>query len=195
DPPGWNEPPAMEPPSLMWNLSTRCGTTPRDVERLHAMWNISTPCGTTPPDVERLHPVWNHPSRCGTLRSLRGTKRCSNPLEWNDVAPLRSTSASGSWTATTASRCPAEPVRRRAGAPRARAQGRARPARGSAFRGLGRRGSMCSTIETSAAKSELMSILGALGARRLIPVVVLDDARHAEPLAAALVAGGLPVAE
>lgn len=40
-----------------------------------------------------------------------------------------------------------------------------------------------------------MSILGALGARRLIPVVVLDDARHAEPLAAALVAGGLPVAE
>lgn len=54
---------------------------------------------------------------------------------------------------------------------------------------------MCNTIETSAAKSELMSILGALGARRLIPVVVLDDARHAEPLAAALVAGGLPVAE
>jgi len=35
----------------------------------------------------------------------------------------------------------------------------------------------------------------ALGAARLVPVVVVDDAAHAEPLAAALVAGGLPVAE
>jgi 2-dehydro-3-deoxyphosphogluconate aldolase/(4S)-4-hydroxy-2-oxoglutarate aldolase len=32
-------------------------------------------------------------------------------------------------------------------------------------------------------------------ARRLIPVIVIDDARHAVPLAEALVAGGLPVAE
>jgi 2-dehydro-3-deoxyphosphogluconate aldolase/(4S)-4-hydroxy-2-oxoglutarate aldolase len=37
--------------------------------------------------------------------------------------------------------------------------------------------------------------LTALGAARLVPVVVLDDADHAGPLAAALVAGGLPVAE
>lgn len=32
-------------------------------------------------------------------------------------------------------------------------------------------------------------------ARRIVPVVVIDDARKAEPLARALVAGGLPVAE
>ncbi|WP_372594369.1 bifunctional 4-hydroxy-2-oxoglutarate aldolase/2-dehydro-3-deoxy-phosphogluconate aldolase [Actinotalea sp.] len=37
--------------------------------------------------------------------------------------------------------------------------------------------------------------LSALGAARLVPVVVLDDAADADPLAAALVAGGLPVAE
>ncbi|ASN53699.1 bifunctional 4-hydroxy-2-oxoglutarate aldolase/2-dehydro-3-deoxy-phosphogluconate aldolase [Sinomonas sp. R1AF57] len=37
--------------------------------------------------------------------------------------------------------------------------------------------------------------LSALRAARLVPVVVLDDARDAAPLAAALVAGGLPVAE
>jgi 2-dehydro-3-deoxyphosphogluconate aldolase / (4S)-4-hydroxy-2-oxoglutarate aldolase len=35
----------------------------------------------------------------------------------------------------------------------------------------------------------------ALGRARLVPVVVLDDATHAGPLADALVAGGLPVAE
>lgn len=40
-----------------------------------------------------------------------------------------------------------------------------------------------------------MDVLSALGANRLVPVVVLDDAAHADPLAAALVAGGLPVAE
>ncbi|NLF03595.1 MAG: bifunctional 4-hydroxy-2-oxoglutarate aldolase/2-dehydro-3-deoxy-phosphogluconate aldolase [Actinomycetales bacterium] len=40
-----------------------------------------------------------------------------------------------------------------------------------------------------------MGILEELSAARLVPVVVLDDAKHAEPLAAALVAGGLPVAE
>lgn len=40
-----------------------------------------------------------------------------------------------------------------------------------------------------------MDTLTALGAARLVPVVVVDDAAHAEPLAAALVAGGLPVAE
>lgn len=34
-----------------------------------------------------------------------------------------------------------------------------------------------------------------VGAARLVPVVVLDDAAHAAPLAEALVAGGLPVAE
>jgi len=38
-------------------------------------------------------------------------------------------------------------------------------------------------------------ILERLAAHRLVPVVVLDDAAHAVPLAAALVAGGLPVAE
>ena len=40
-----------------------------------------------------------------------------------------------------------------------------------------------------------MDPLAALAAARLVPVVVLDDAAHADPLAAALVAGGLPVAE
>ncbi|NKX92418.1 bifunctional 4-hydroxy-2-oxoglutarate aldolase/2-dehydro-3-deoxy-phosphogluconate aldolase [Sanguibacter hominis ATCC BAA-789] len=37
--------------------------------------------------------------------------------------------------------------------------------------------------------------LDQLSAARLVPVVVLDDAAHADPLAAALAAGGLPVAE
>jgi 2-dehydro-3-deoxyphosphogluconate aldolase / (4S)-4-hydroxy-2-oxoglutarate aldolase len=40
-----------------------------------------------------------------------------------------------------------------------------------------------------------MDILSTLSAGRLIPVVVLDDAGAAGPLAAALAAGGLPVAE
>jgi 2-dehydro-3-deoxyphosphogluconate aldolase/(4S)-4-hydroxy-2-oxoglutarate aldolase len=40
-----------------------------------------------------------------------------------------------------------------------------------------------------------MDVLGALEAARLVPVVVLDDAASAGPLAAALVEGGLPVAE
>lgn len=40
-----------------------------------------------------------------------------------------------------------------------------------------------------------MSVLSDLSAARLVPVVVLDDAAHAESLAGALVAGGLPVAE
>lgn len=35
-------------------------------------------------------------------------------------------------------------------------------------------------------------VLDTLSAGRLVPVVVLDDAAHADPLAAALVAGGLP---
>lgn len=38
-------------------------------------------------------------------------------------------------------------------------------------------------------------LLEQLGTARLVPVVVLDDAESAEPLARALVAGGLPVAE
>ncbi len=38
-------------------------------------------------------------------------------------------------------------------------------------------------------------ILDRLAAHRLVPVVVLDDPRDADPLAGALVAGGLPVAE
>ncbi|QZN85127.1 bifunctional 4-hydroxy-2-oxoglutarate aldolase/2-dehydro-3-deoxy-phosphogluconate aldolase [Cellulomonas sp. C5510] len=38
-------------------------------------------------------------------------------------------------------------------------------------------------------------ILSQLAAHRLVPVVVLDDARDAGPLAGALVGGGLPVAE
>lgn len=41
----------------------------------------------------------------------------------------------------------------------------------------------------------MTDILAALSAARLVPVVVLDDAAHAGPLAEALVAGGLPVAE
>ncbi|GAA2720270.1 bifunctional 4-hydroxy-2-oxoglutarate aldolase/2-dehydro-3-deoxy-phosphogluconate aldolase [Cellulomonas aerilata] len=40
-----------------------------------------------------------------------------------------------------------------------------------------------------------MDVLTSLRAARLVPVVVLDDAKDADPLAAALVAGGLPVAE
>ena len=40
-----------------------------------------------------------------------------------------------------------------------------------------------------------MTVLDQLSAARLVPVVVLDDAADADPLAAALVAGGLPVAE
>ena len=40
-----------------------------------------------------------------------------------------------------------------------------------------------------------MDVLSALSAARLVPVVVLDDAAAADGLAAALVAGGLPVAE
>jgi 2-dehydro-3-deoxyphosphogluconate aldolase / (4S)-4-hydroxy-2-oxoglutarate aldolase len=40
-----------------------------------------------------------------------------------------------------------------------------------------------------------MDVLSALSASLLVPVVVLDDAADADPLAAALVAGGLPVAE
>jgi len=40
-----------------------------------------------------------------------------------------------------------------------------------------------------------MDVLSALGAARLVPVVVLDDAADADALAGALVAGGLPVAE
>ena len=40
-----------------------------------------------------------------------------------------------------------------------------------------------------------MDALEALSAARLVPVVVLDDVVDADPLAAALVAGGLPVAE
>ena len=40
-----------------------------------------------------------------------------------------------------------------------------------------------------------MDALTAMSAARLVPVVVLDDAAHADELAGALVAGGLPVAE
>jgi 2-dehydro-3-deoxyphosphogluconate aldolase/(4S)-4-hydroxy-2-oxoglutarate aldolase len=40
-----------------------------------------------------------------------------------------------------------------------------------------------------------MDIASALRSARLVPVVVLDDARDADALAGALVAGGLPVAE
>ncbi|MEO7126433.1 MAG: bifunctional 4-hydroxy-2-oxoglutarate aldolase/2-dehydro-3-deoxy-phosphogluconate aldolase [Nakamurella sp.] len=39
------------------------------------------------------------------------------------------------------------------------------------------------------------ALLDQIGVRRLVPVVVLDDPAHAGPLAEALVAGGLPVAE
>jgi 2-dehydro-3-deoxyphosphogluconate aldolase/(4S)-4-hydroxy-2-oxoglutarate aldolase len=38
-------------------------------------------------------------------------------------------------------------------------------------------------------------VLSALGRHRLVPVVVLDDAARADPLAQALLEGGLPVAE
>lgn len=41
----------------------------------------------------------------------------------------------------------------------------------------------------------MSEILQRLSAHRLVPVVVLDDAAHADGLADALVAGGLPVAE
>lgn len=41
----------------------------------------------------------------------------------------------------------------------------------------------------------MSEILQRLAAHRLVPVVVLDDAAHADPLAQALVDGGLPVAE
>ena len=40
-----------------------------------------------------------------------------------------------------------------------------------------------------------MSVFEKLVSHRIVPVVVLDDARDANPLADALVAGGLPVAE
>lgn len=40
-----------------------------------------------------------------------------------------------------------------------------------------------------------MSVLESLRAARLVPIVVIDDASRADALAAALVAGGLPVAE
>lgn len=39
------------------------------------------------------------------------------------------------------------------------------------------------------------ALLSRLSAHRLVPVVVIDDARSADPLGDALVAGGLPVAE
>ncbi|MCW5953920.1 MAG: hypothetical protein KIT69_16845, partial [Propionibacteriaceae bacterium] len=41
----------------------------------------------------------------------------------------------------------------------------------------------------------LVSVLDTLATHRIVPVVVLDDAADAGPLAEALVAGGLPVAE
>jgi 2-dehydro-3-deoxyphosphogluconate aldolase / (4S)-4-hydroxy-2-oxoglutarate aldolase len=41
----------------------------------------------------------------------------------------------------------------------------------------------------------MSEILKRIGEIRLVPVVVLDDARYAEPLAEALIAGGLPCAE
>lgn len=40
-----------------------------------------------------------------------------------------------------------------------------------------------------------MSVLEQLGEKRIVPVVVLDDAKDAAPLADALAEGGLPVAE
>ncbi len=40
-----------------------------------------------------------------------------------------------------------------------------------------------------------MSVLDEVALRRIVPVVVLDDAASAGPLAEALVAGGLPIAE
>jgi 2-dehydro-3-deoxyphosphogluconate aldolase/(4S)-4-hydroxy-2-oxoglutarate aldolase len=47
----------------------------------------------------------------------------------------------------------------------------------------------------SPGKDSSMDTKSAVRAARLVPVVVLDDARDAVPLAGALVAGGLPVAE
>ena len=41
----------------------------------------------------------------------------------------------------------------------------------------------------------MSDVLKRLGEIRLVPVVVLDDAKNAEPLAEALIAGGLPCAE
>ncbi|ADG75894.1 2-dehydro-3-deoxyphosphogluconate aldolase/4- hydroxy-2-oxoglutarate aldolase [Cellulomonas flavigena DSM 20109] len=41
----------------------------------------------------------------------------------------------------------------------------------------------------------MSAVLDRLAAHRLVPVVVVDDAAHAHALGAALVAGGLPVAE
>ena len=41
----------------------------------------------------------------------------------------------------------------------------------------------------------MSDVLAQLGKLRLLPVVVIDDVRHAAPLAAALLAGGLPCAE
>ncbi len=38
-------------------------------------------------------------------------------------------------------------------------------------------------------------VLSELGRHRLVPVITLDEARHARPLLAALIAGGLPCAE
>lgn len=43
--------------------------------------------------------------------------------------------------------------------------------------------------------SDTSALLTEIGRARLVPVVVLDDAADADPLAEALVAGGLPVAE
>ena len=40
-----------------------------------------------------------------------------------------------------------------------------------------------------------MSVLEQLGQLRIVPVIVIVDVAHAEPLAAALCAGGLPCAE
>ena len=39
-----------------------------------------------------------------------------------------------------------------------------------------------------------VGIFEELGRHRIVPVVVLDDARQAAPLASALIEGGLPVA-
>ncbi|WP_062525935.1 bifunctional 4-hydroxy-2-oxoglutarate aldolase/2-dehydro-3-deoxy-phosphogluconate aldolase [Demequina rhizosphaerae] len=48
---------------------------------------------------------------------------------------------------------------------------------------------------TAAPASAGVDVLASLGAHRLVPVVVMDDAADADGLAGALVAGGLPVAE
>jgi 2-dehydro-3-deoxyphosphogluconate aldolase/(4S)-4-hydroxy-2-oxoglutarate aldolase len=50
-------------------------------------------------------------------------------------------------------------------------------------------------VNASTGEEPHVDVLGALRAARLVPVVVLDDAASAGPLAAALVEGGLPVAE